>query len=61
MLGGGPFAFADNGQACAVDDYVNGLIDCDVMQINIEVLATMRESGVIRGFKINAHQRQDRS
>ncbi len=40
---------------------MNRLIDCDAMQIDIEILTTTREGGVIWGFEIDAHQGQYRS
>ena len=39
---------------------MDGFIMCDPMQIDIEALTTPRERGVIGGFEINVHQRQDR-
>ena len=59
MLDGRPLAFADNGQPCAVDDQMNGIIDCSAMQIDIEILTTTGEGGVIWGFEIDTHQRQN--
>jgi hypothetical protein len=40
---------------------MNGLIACDAMEIDIEVLTTTREGGVIGSFEIDLHQGQDRS
>ena len=44
-----------------VDDWMNRFSDCDAMQVNVEFLTTKREGGVIWGFEIVGHQRQDRS
>ncbi len=61
ILGGGPLSFANDGQPCAIDNQMYGLIRWDPMQIGIEVMATTRESCVIWGFKSQLHQRQYRS
>jgi hypothetical protein len=44
--------FAHNGQSSAVDDEMDGLVDRDELQVDIEVPATSRESGVIWSFEI---------
>jgi hypothetical protein len=49
---GSPLPFAHNGQSRAVDDERDGLVDRDELQVDIEVPATPRESGVIWSFEI---------
>jgi hypothetical protein len=39
---------------------MDGLVDRDELQGDIEVLAPPREGGVIWSFEIDIHQRQDR-
>jgi len=43
----------------AVDDQMNWFIACNALKINIEVLTATREGGVIWGFQIGTHQRQN--
>ena len=54
-----PLALAHDRQSSAVDNEMHGLIDRNMMKIDIEVLTTTRERGVIWGFEIDTHQRQD--
>jgi hypothetical protein len=35
---------------------MNGLAGCDAVQVDIEVLTTTREGGVIWSFKFDTHQ-----
>jgi hypothetical protein len=39
---------------------MDGLVEWGEMEIDIELLTTPREGGVVGSFKIDTHQRQDR-
>jgi len=54
----GPFAFADDGQPSAVDDEMDGVVARHTIELDVEMLATPREGGVIGSFVIDAHQRE---
>ena len=55
-----PFAFAHNRQSRAVDDEMDGSSRWDAAEFNRERLTSSGERGVVGGFEIDTHQRQDR-
>jgi hypothetical protein len=58
MLRGRPLPFANDRESRAVDDEMDGLVGRDEMEIDIEVLTTPREGGVVGSFEIDTHHRQ---
>jgi len=60
MLRSRPFAFTDDRESSAIDDEVDGLVGRGTPELDIEMLATPRERGVVRGFEIDTHQVQER-
>ena len=59
VLRGGPFAFAHNREARAIDDEIDRALGWETGQLDREVLAPPRERGVVGRFEVNVHQEQD--
>ena len=57
---GGPRALADDRQAGAIDDEMDGSQSRDTTEHHSERLTPPRERGVVRRVQIGAHQGQDR-
>ena len=57
ILGGSPLSFANDGEPRAVDDEMDGSIDCDPMEIDIETLAATGERGVVWCIEVDSHQK----
>ena len=60
VFGGGPFALAEDRQARAVDDEMHRLLDRDVIERDLELLAPPREHCMVRRLKIGLHHGEDR-
>ena len=60
VLGGCPFAFANDRESRAIDDEMDGLVSTGTTKPDIEVLASSRKRRVVGGFEIDIHQVQKR-
>ena len=59
VFGRGPFPFAHDREAGAVDDQIDGALGRDPVELHIEPLTAPRERGVVRSVELGAQQGQD--
>ena len=61
VFGGGPFPFAYDREAGAVDDQMDGALGWNAVTLDDQVLIPARESRVIRDIEIDTHQGENRA
>ena len=60
VLRRGPFTFAHNRNARAIDDEMDRSLDRDAVQLDVEGLTPARKRGVVGRFEIDVHQGENR-